>query len=164
MRAAAPSDGATQAGAGNGAPQASPPKAVTTAATFAGPGQTGSAALSKWARFGSMGGRPRKPKKPKPPQPRQEYAERHGVRDPHASLAAAVIEQAIADATTDPLPAGEKRGGMQRRRPMYAEHVAARLFLTSREREWVAARTPWCDLIGLDPEVLRQRALRVIRP
>jgi len=77
------------------------------------------------------------------------------IRSPERALAAAVVQQAIDDAlasrnTTHVLSASVPRG---------IDAEAARSFLTSAGGDWAMAREVWCDVAGVNPDALRDRAL-----
>lgn len=66
---------------------------------------------------------------------------------PYSALFAAVIQQAIDDAL------GTKAI------PQYDRDQATQ-FLTARQGQWAASRAAYCDALGIDPDVLRERSLR----
>ena len=70
-------------------------------------------------------------------------------------LALRVLEQAILDATSAPIPRGRARSQC---RAVEEERQDAMRFLTEPAGEWAAARAIWCDLAGVSPEWLARRA------
>ncbi|MFH5949276.1 hypothetical protein [Roseomonas xinghualingensis] len=73
-------------------------------------------------------------------------------------LAAAVISLAFADlGAAEDIP-----GGMAAARPTPNEKDNAIRFLTDREGEWAEARECWADAAGIEPDVLREKALRAL--
>lgn len=72
-----------------------------------------------------------------------------------ADLAAAVIQQAFADACRPDREKGTRRNGTATPH----ERSQAWYFLTATSGEWARARADWCWLCGVDPDVIRQEAL-----
>ena len=70
-------------------------------------------------------------------------------------LALRVLEQAILDATSAPIPRGRARSQC---RPLDDERQDAVRFLTEPDGEWAAARAAWCDAAGVTAEWLSWRA------
>jgi len=73
---------------------------------------------------------------------------------PERKLAAAVIMQAIADATGGGGTCGEQGP---------ARNIAvaqARAFLTAETGPWAESRRIWCDLAGIDPTAMHERIRR----
>jgi hypothetical protein len=66
-------------------------------------------------------------------------------------LALRVIEQAIQDATAEPVMAGRARSQC---RPVEREQAEARHFLFAPMGEWATARAHWCEAAGVSPEWL----------
>ena len=77
-------------------------------------------------------------------------------------LALRVLEQAILDATSAPIPRGRVRSQC---RPLDDERQDAVRFLTEPDGEWAAARAAWCDLAGVSPRmVIPMRGSPLRRP
>ena len=70
---------------------------------------------------------------------------------PEVSLAAAVILQAVADFRGQYLAKPYK--------PTGTSYDHARRFLTADAGDWAHAREAWCAIAGVDPDILRERAL-----
>lgn len=73
-------------------------------------------------------------------------------------LALRVIEQAIQDATAEPIMAGRARSQC---RPVAREQAEARRFLFAPVGEWAAARAEWCEVAGVSPEWLDRQLLPI---
>lgn len=69
-------------------------------------------------------------------------------------LALRVLELAILDATSAPIPRGRARTQC---RPVEDEQREAVRFLTEPAGEWAASRRAWCEAAGVSPEWLARR-------
>ena len=80
-----------------------------------------------------------------------------GITHPQRALAAAVIQMAWDDLGALKVRSCEDRsnGGI----PTVAQVAEAMAFLTDSYGPWRLARVLWADAAGVDPEVLRERAL-----
>lgn len=72
-----------------------------------------------------------------------------------AGLLAAIIDMAWHHAMSDRVVPYYTSSAPRRQ-----DQAEARLFLTAARGEWAEAREVLCDLVGLDPDMLRQAALR----
>lgn len=81
------------------------------------------------------------------------------MTDPHAlacaELAGAVIRQAMHDGCR-PHPGARQTGGAA----TIHERSQAWAFLTAHTGAWAESRASWCWVCGVDPEVIREEALR----
>jgi hypothetical protein len=94
-------------------------------------------------------------RKDKPRDPNDSAAIRQGGE---AGLVAAIIEQAWLDAQR-PLT---QRGKQQPARVTPEGRAEARALLTREAGEWRDSREALCGAIGIDPEALRQAAVKML--
>lgn len=70
-----------------------------------------------------------------------------------------VINQAWLDASRKPTPKSSSGGSSA---VTSQDHMEAIAFLTAENGEWAESRATLCDMVGINPEILRKKAIAMI--